>query len=412
MYKIFFLLLAPLLLFAAPLKIVSLKQQTNTIEIRFDKNVKQSDFKKYTIKSGIYYDINAELTLKKRTFKLNNNFITIAQNNKNISRIVIESKNPKTLTFRINKNILYLGFSSMSKANAKTTTKATPKNTESSEIVSLFSSIDSQDKPTKKPPTNPKPTTKNTESKDSNIDKSIESRDSKVIPKATKSKTIVLDPGHGGKDCGAQVGKICEKSITLNISKKTQELLKSRGYTVYVTRSGDKYISLTDRTKFANDKGADVFISIHANALDKNSKNYKTTSGIETYFLSTARSERAKKVAELENKDDIEVMNYFSKLSFLNSINSQRLLASNKLAIDIQAKMLVNVRNVHSNTIDGGVREGPFWVLAGALMPSVLVEVGYMTNSDDLARLQTKEYQNIIAKGIADGIESYFLKNS
>lgn len=401
MYKIFFLLLAPLLLFAAPLKIVSLKQQTNTIEIRFDKNIKQSDFKKYTIKSGIYYDINAELTLKKRTFKLNNNFITIAQNNKNISRIVIESKNPKTLTFRINKNILYLGFSSMSKANAKTTTKSTPKNTESSEIVSLFSSIDSQDKPTKKPPTNPKPITKNTESKDS-----------KVIPKATKSKTIVLDPGHGGKDCGAQVGKICEKSITLNISKKIQELLKSRGYTVYVTRSGDKYISLTDRTKFANDKGADVFISIHANALDKNSKNYKTTSGIETYFLSTARSERAKKVAELENKDDIEVMNYFSKLSFLNSINSQRLLASNKLAIDIQAKMLVNVRNVHSNTIDGGVREGPFWVLAGALMPSVLVEVGYMTNSDDLARLQTKEYQNIIAKGIADGIESYFLKNS
>lgn len=412
MYKIFFLLLAPLLLFAAPLKIVSLKQQTNIIEIGFNKNIKQSDFKKYTIKSGIYYDINAELTLKKRTFKLSNNFITIAQNNKNISRIVIESKNPKTLTFRINKNILYLGFSSTSKANAKTTTKSPPKNTESSEIVSLFSSIDSQDKPTKKPSTNPKPTTKKTESKDSNIDKSIESRDSKVIPKATKSKTIVLDPGHGGKDCGAQVGKICEKSITLNISKKTQELLKSRGYTVYVTRSGDKYISLTDRTKFANDKGADVFISIHANALDKNSKNYKTTSGIETYFLSTARSERAKKVAELENKDDIEVMNYFSKLSFLNSINSQRLLASNKLAIDIQAKMLVNVRNVHSNTIDGGVREGPFWVLAGALMPSVLVEVGYMTNSDDLARLQTKEYQNIIAKGIADGIESYFLKNS
>ena len=145
--------------------------------------------------------------------------------------------------------------------------------------------------------------------------------------------------------------------------------------------------------------------------MPKSSKNYSTTSGIETYFLSTARSERARKVAELENKDDIEVMNYFSKLSFLNSINSQRLLASNKLAIDVQYGMLVNTRKLYSKTIDGGVREGPFWVLVGALMPSILVEVGYMSNDDDLEKLQKKSYQEKLAIGIADGIDNYFLKN-
>ena len=161
----------------------------------------------------------------------------------------------------------------------------------------------------------------------------------------------------------------------------------------------------------ANDKNADIFISIHANALDKKAKNYKLANGIETYFLSTARSERARKVAEIENKDDIEIMNHFSKLSFLNSLNSQRLLASNKLAIDVQSGMLINARKLYKTTVDGGVREGPFWVLAGALMPSILIEVGYMTNENDLKRLQSKEYQNALAKGIADGIDGYFLKN-
>lgn len=385
----------PMLLFSAPLKIIALKVQNGTLNITFNKPIKENNFKKYNIKAGIYYDINAELTLKRRTFKLSDGNITIAQNNKKISRIVVESKKLKSLTFKINKNVLSLGF--------KEAKKPSVKKEDSKAISNLFESV------SPKSPS-PKSTTKATKnSKDSKPpQKQVATQESSIN---RKNKIVVLDPGHGGKDCGAHVNKICEKNIVLKISNKARDLLKQRGYKVFVTRSSDKYISLRDRTQFANDRNANVFISIHANALDKKSKNYKIINGIETYFLSTARSERARKVAELENKDDIEIMNYFSKLSFLNSINSQRLLASNRLAIDVQSGMLSNARTIYKNTTDGGVREGPFWVLAGALMPSVLVEVGYMTNSSDLEKLQTKEYQDIVALGIVDGIDSYFLKN-
>lgn len=390
MIRLFFLLI-PFILFGAPLKIIDLKEKNGVVSIVFDKNIKSSDFKKHTISTGIYYDIKAEYTLKKHTFRLKNeNFITIAQNNKNIARIVIQSKKINTLNFKINKNILLLDFG-VKKDIAKDT---------QNDIATLFNSIDS-----KNPVQNTNQTTK---PKD---EQNLIPAKQDSVTRVNTTRVVVLDPGHGGKDCGAQSGKICEKTLTLAISKLTKKTLESRGYKVYMTRDSDKYISLTDRTKLANDRSADVFVSIHANSLPRTSRNYKTTSGIETYFLSTARSERARKVAELENKDDIEVMNHFSKLSFLNSINSQRLLASNKLAIDVQYGMLLNTRKLYSKTIDGGVREGPFWVLVGALMPSILVEVGYISHEGDLEKLQKKNYQEKLAIGIADGIDNYFLKN-
>lgn len=380
MSRILFLLLTPLVFFAAPLKILSITMKDNAVRIKFSQNIKQSYFKEHTIKSGIYYDINAELTTKKKVLKLDRGVVTIAQNTKRISRIVIETKNPKELILKIDKQTAFLSF------------KDSSSNSKNQSIADLFHSIDTKDKQDTPPPK------KNTTPPPSQ-------------PSLSSNKVVVLDPGHGGKDCGAFVQKVCEKGITLSIVKHLEKELVARGYKVFMTRSSDKYISLTERTKFANDKNADIFISIHANALDKNSAHYKTTSGIETYFLSQARSERARKVAELENKDDIEVMNYFSKLSFLNSINSQRLLASNKLAIDIQSGILTNVKIAYTQTIDGGVREGPFWVLAGALMPSILVEVGYMTNEDELTNLRSVPYQMLLAQGIADGVDSYFRKN-
>ena len=183
--------------------------------------------------------------------------------------------------------------------------------------------------------------------------------------------------------------------------------LKERGYKVYMTRSSDKFVGLRDRTKFANNKNADLFISIHANAIMDNKDELE---GVESYFLSTARSERAKKVAALENKDDIEAMNYFSKQSFLNTLNTQRIIASNRLAIDIQYGMLSSLRKEYK-IVDGGVREGPFWVLAGAVMPSVLLEVGYITHPKEGKRLSQTKFQKNIAKGIADGVDSYFIRN-
>ncbi|GAA8338952.1 N-acetylmuramoyl-L-alanine amidase [Helicobacter pylori] len=237
-----------------------------------------------------------------------------------------------------------------------------------------------------------------------------EKNDTFIKTKRKKHKKIVLDAGHGGKDCGAMSANlVCEKDIVLEVVKFLHKELKKRGYSVLLTRDKDIYIDLVARTELANKKSADLFISVHANSIPKRSTS--NAHGIETYFLSTARSERARKVAEQENKDDVNLMDYFSKSLFLNSLNTQRLIVSNKLAIDVQYGMLQSVRKNYPDVVDGGVREGPFWVLAGALMPSILIEIGYNSHAIESKRIQSKPYQKILAKGIADGIDSFFSKN-
>ncbi|WRA25450.1 N-acetylmuramoyl-L-alanine amidase [Helicobacter pylori] len=237
-----------------------------------------------------------------------------------------------------------------------------------------------------------------------------EKNDTFIKTKRKKHKKIVLDAGHGGKDCGAMSANlVCEKDIVLEVVKFLHKELKKRGYSVLLTRDKDIYIDLVARTELANKKGADLFISVHANSIPKRSTS--NAHGIETYFLSTARSERARKVAEQENKDDVNLMDYFSKSLFLNSLNTQRLIVSNKLAIDVQYGMLQSIRKNYPDVVDGGVREGPFWVLAGALMPSILIEIGYNSHAIESKRIQSKPYQKILAKGIADGIDSFFSKN-
>ncbi|WRG90469.1 N-acetylmuramoyl-L-alanine amidase [Helicobacter pylori] len=237
-----------------------------------------------------------------------------------------------------------------------------------------------------------------------------EKNDTWIKTKRKKHKKIVLDAGHGGKDCGAMSANlVCEKDIVLEVVKFLHKELKKRGYSVLLTRDKDIYIDLVGRTELANRKSADLFISVHANSIPK--RSISNAHGIETYFLSTARSERARKVAEQENKDDVNLMDYFSKSLLLNSLNTQRLIVSNKLAIDVQYGMLQSVRKNYPDVVDGGVREGPFWVLAGALMPSILIEIGYNSHAIESKRIQSKPYQKILAKGIADGIDSFFSKN-
>ncbi|WP_367704220.1 N-acetylmuramoyl-L-alanine amidase family protein, partial [Helicobacter pylori] len=237
-----------------------------------------------------------------------------------------------------------------------------------------------------------------------------EKNDAFIKTKRKKHKKIVLDAGHGGKDCGAMSANlVCEKDIVLEVVKFLHKELKKRGYSVLLTRDKDIYIDLVGRTELANRKSADLFISVHANSIPKRSTS--NAHGIETYFLSTARSERARKVAEQENKDDVNLMDYFSKSLLLNSLNTQRLIISNKLAIDVQYGMLQSIRKNYPDVVDGGVREGPFWVLAGALMPSILIEIGYNSHAIESKRIQSKPYQKILAKGIADGIDSFFSKN-
>ena len=230
-----------------------------------------------------------------------------------------------------------------------------------------------------------------------------------VTGKFSRNKTIVIDPGHGGTDPGAVNGSLKEKTAVLGVAKKLGEILKSRGYKVYFTRSTDVFINLRSRTKFANDKMADLFVSIHANAAP-NAAKAKSMHGIETFFLSPARSERSKNAAALENKSDIEEMNYFSQQTFLNVLNREKIIASNKLGIDIQKEILASARKVYAAS-DGSVREAPFWVLVGALMPAVLVEIGYITHPVEGEKLFNEAYQKALANGIANGIDGYFAKN-
>ncbi|NCB10478.1 MAG: N-acetylmuramoyl-L-alanine amidase [Erysipelotrichia bacterium] len=231
-----------------------------------------------------------------------------------------------------------------------------------------------------------------------------------TTPKKAINKTIVIDAGHGGDDVGA-VGpnKRYEKVVNLNVSKYLASILKQRGYKVYLTRDKDKFIKVMDRTILANEKNADLFLSIHTNAVPKEKANQ--ISGIETFFLSPARSERAKRVAALENKSDIREMSASSKDVFLESLNRPRITASHKFAIDVQAGLLQAARTKYKDTKDSGVREGPFWVLVGAQMPSILIELGYISHPEESRRLYEKSYQELLANGIANGIDSYFSKN-
>ena len=223
-----------------------------------------------------------------------------------------------------------------------------------------------------------------------------------------RNKIIVIDPGHGGKDTGA-IGYrgYREKNAVLAIGKDLRNILKARGYKVYMTRDADYFVTLRNRTKFANRKHADLFISIHANAVPKSDGNQ--IHGLETYYLSKSRSNRAKRVAAIENRVDLSDMNYYGKESFLNTLNSHNIIASNKLAIDIQRNTLASLRKKYRYVKDAGVREAPFWVLVGAQMPAVLVETGFITNPREAKRLLNSTYQKTLAKGLADGIEHYFI---
>ncbi len=222
-------------------------------------------------------------------------------------------------------------------------------------------------------------------------------------------KIIVIDAGHGGKDSGA-VGykRYQEKRAVLKVAKLLGEILKKEGYKVYLTRSDDHFIELSDRTHFANRKKADLFISIHANAAPK--KQQLTLKGIETFFLSPAKTAKAKRIAAKENAAS-KKLDRLSKDTLLSFLNRTKIVQSNKLAIDIQSALLSKIRKKYNKVVDGGVREAPFWVLVGAQMPAVLIEIGYITNPMEAERLFNPFYQKALAQGIAIGINNYFAKN-
>ncbi|EJF06889.1 N-acetylmuramoyl-L-alanine amidase [Thiovulum sp. ES] len=228
-----------------------------------------------------------------------------------------------------------------------------------------------------------------------------------------KNKLIVIDAGHGGKDGGAvcKDNKAIEKNIVLDIARYTGEYLEKMGYRIHLTRSNDTFIKLGMRTRIANNKEGKLFVSIHANSLPKR-KNFKSRNGIETYFLSPAKTERAKRVAAKENSEDMDNMSRKGRNNYINMLSREKILQSHKLAIDVQSSIISHLRKYYYHIEDSGVRKAPFWVLVGANMPAILVEVGYITGDRDGKRLTDRLYQKRLARGISKGIEEYFKKNN
>ena len=234
----------------------------------------------------------------------------------------------------------------------------------------------------------------------------------KLIKRHTKRPkkryTIVVDPGHGGKDSGALggSGRYMEKTVVLKIAQKVRTHLKALGFRVYMTRNSNRFVKLGVRTRYANRKHADAFVSIHANAVA--GKRKYSAEGIETYFLQVSRSARSKRVAARENSVVLHAKDRISKNVILNLMTGPKIVMSNKMAIDVQRGMLRNLRRKFHGIKDNGVRPAPFWVLVGAQMPAVLVETGYITHPKEKKRLYSSLYQDRIAKGIAEGISNYF----
>ena len=220
---------------------------------------------------------------------------------------------------------------------------------------------------------------------------------------------IIIDPGHGGHDSGALGGSDrskMEKVAVLQIAKRVARYLKNMGFDVLMTRSSDRFIKLSRRTRYANKKHGDIFVSIHANAVPR--RKWNESHGIETYFLQVTRSARAKRVAARENSVVLNKKDYLTKNVILDAVyTGPKIVLSNKLALDVQRSMLGQLRKKYKNVKDGGVRPAPFWVLVGAEMPAILVETGYITNPMERRRLFDPKYQDLMARGIAQGIARY-----
>ena len=217
-------------------------------------------------------------------------------------------------------------------------------------------------------------------------------------------KTIMIDAGHGGKDPGAIGNGITEKRVTLALATLLADRLKKQGFAVLFTRQNDSFVALDQRAVLANNKKADLFISLHVNA----SKD-KKTNGLETYFLDLARSSSAATVAARENA--VSVKN-ISDLQFIltDLMLTTKLQESQDLAATIHGHMFARLRKAGFTMNDNGVRSAPFYVLMGARMPAVLVEIGYLSNSDDAQRIKNQKYLERLADGIAQGVAEYKTK--
>ena len=232
-----------------------------------------------------------------------------------------------------------------------------------------------------------------------------------------QAQTILIDPGHGGKDDGAKAfqafvnkkGKLekkthFEKDLVLELSKRISKKLKEKNYRVFMTRSFDRTVSLEKRAAIAERVNADLFISIHANA-----SYYKTSGGFETYYLNNKSNQAIKKVEEVENKglegEDSVVNQILIDLVVNRTVESSKALASS-----IHGK-LKDFLGTSLKMKDRGIKPGLFFVLALSKRPGVLLEMGFMSNPKELRKISSITFQESYSSAVVKGIELYFKAN-
>lgn len=215
---------------------------------------------------------------------------------------------------------------------------------------------------------------------------------------------IIVDPGHGGKDPGTANSrlKLNEKNIVLDIARRLKLLLCGKaGFKVTLTRDTDRYISLEERTAIANSHKADLFVSIHLNAAPN-----KKARGVETYYLSFTTDPWATQVAAQENAVSTKSIGELKSL-IEKIMQNAKVTESKALAARVQRNLSDTLRKQHKKVANLGVKKAPFYVLAGAEMPAVLVEASFLSNKDEARLLNTTAYRDQIAQGLYQGLLDY-----
>ena len=220
-------------------------------------------------------------------------------------------------------------------------------------------------------------------------------------------KTVVVDAGHGGKDPGASANGVTEKNVNLGIALELERVLKARGYNVIMTRNTDVYLKLQERTDIANNAEADLFVSIHVNALPSK----KSMTGIEIYIMALPTDKDAMNLAKIENREYVEgkgmnTENVDRKTELLLHILGD-MQQNNKISASMNFATMLYNSGVRSGLPMRRVAQAPFFVLRGAGMPAVLVETGFVTNANEAQSLNTQPYQQRIANALCEGIVNY-----
>jgi N-acetylmuramoyl-L-alanine amidase len=220
-------------------------------------------------------------------------------------------------------------------------------------------------------------------------------------------RKIVIDPGHGGKDPGAIANGLKEKDVVLALAKKMRKHLEQNlGYEVLLTRQDDTYLSLEERTAIANGNNADLFISIHINAHPTSSVH-----GLETYFLNLTSSKEAMRVAAFENAtSELQMSDLQDVLADI--MKNSKIKESSRLAQNVHSTLISGLGDAGHHLKDLGVKQAPFYVLIGAEMPSILMEVAFISNPKEAKKLGDDNFLQSVAVKASQGIEAYINSNT